>query len=127
VAERLDTAGLPFGAVRIGEDCTACGLCARLCPSGALTFVEDEEFFVINFNAVECLDCTICSLICPADAVVFEPEVDPRQLAADVPQTLRAGKLAPCQKCGTPCTTGSDEPLCYVCSRRQEQSWRIGR
>ena len=125
VAERLDTAGLPFGAVSIGGDCTACGLCARFCPSGALTFVDDEEFFVINFTAVECLDCTLCSLICPADAVVFEPEVDPRQLAA-APQTLRAGRLAPCHECGTLCTTEHDEPLCFVCRQRQEQSWRVG-
>jgi ferredoxin len=123
--ERLETAGLPFGAVSIRGDCTACGLCARLCPSGALSFVDDEEFFVINFNAVDCLDCTICSLICPADAVVFEPELDPRQLAANVPQILRAGKLAPCQKCGTPCATEHDEPLCYVCHQRQGQSWRV--
>jgi len=124
-AERLETAALPFGAVSIGEDCTGCGLCARLCPSGALNFVGDEEFFVINFTAVECLDCTICSLICPVDAVVLEPEVDPKQLAADGPQALLAGKLAPCHRCGTLCTAEQDEPLCFVCLQRQEQSWLV--
>jgi len=124
--ERIETTGLPLAAVSIEGDCTACSLCARFCPSGALAFAADEGHFVINFTAVNCLGCTICSLICPTRAVAFEPEVETRQLVKGAPRTLRAGELAPCQGCGVPCAAGDDEPLCFVCRQRQEQSWLTG-
>lgn len=119
---RIDTTGLPFGAVRIGEGCSACALCARFCPSGALAFAGNEGHFAIVFVAVHCLDCAICSLVCPAGVVVLEPEVEARQLVAGTPQTLWSGRLSPCQVCGIPCSAGHDEPLCFVCRRRQEQT-----
>lgn len=125
-AERIETTGLPFAAVSIEGHCTACNLCARFCPSGALAFASDEGHFVINFTTVNCLSCTICSLICPTEALVFEPEVETKQLVEDTLQTLRAGKLAPCQGCGVPCAAEDDEPLCFVCRQRQEQSWLTG-
>ncbi len=122
--ERIETSGLSLGTVRINEDCTACGLCARLCPSGALAFDRDDRYFALRFSPIDCLGCTICTLICPNKAVTFRPEVDVRGLVADAPQVLQAGHLAACRGCGVPCTHGHGEPLCFVCQHRQKSRQR---
>jgi len=124
--ERINLTGLPFAAVSIEGECTACGLCARFCPTGALAFVSDRSHFRIGFSAVNCLDCAICSLICPTQAVVFEAEIETRQLIEGTCQTLREGELAPCQGCGVDCAMGDGEPLCFVCRQRQGASWLAG-
>ncbi len=125
--ESIEASGLSLGTVSINRDCTACGLCARLCPSGALTFAGHDRRFTIGFTPVDCLGCTICTLICPSKAASFRPEVDTRSLVAGAPQTLHAGRLGSCRVCGAHCTERHNEPLCFVCQRRQEADRRTDR
>ncbi|MBC8263889.1 MAG: 4Fe-4S dicluster domain-containing protein [Anaerolineales bacterium] len=117
---RFAANGLPFANVAINDDCLACGLCGRFCPTGALTFASDEEQFAITFTAVNCLDCEICSLICPAQAVVFDQEIETIHLVESAPRVLLVGQLASCQGCGAPCAATDAEPLCFVCRKRRE-------
>ena len=47
-------------------DCCGCGLCAELCPRGAITMSTDREgFFYPNINQEICVDCGICQKVCP--------------------------------------------------------------
>lgn len=59
-------------AMKITEDCIACGACEEECPVSAIS--EGEEIYVIDANVcVECVghfDEPQCAATCPADAVV---------------------------------------------------------
>ena len=99
-----------------GPDCTACGLCARFCPSGALKYMSVDEEFALVFQPKLCLGqvCDICVLACPERAVVTQPAVVSAALLAKKP--LIVGALAKCQKCGEPIAKGSDLPTtCFAC------------
>jgi ferredoxin len=122
----VPTAGLPIADVSVTEACTACGLCAQFCPTEALSFVNDEAYYVLNFSAALCLgeDCGLCAIGCPTQAVRFGKEVVAEELLSTQPRPIKAGRLSPCAQCGA-LTDAPDEveeppqaPLCYVCQAR---------
>ena len=123
----ISTATIPFANVLVNEEaCSACKLCARFCPTGALHFAADEEGFALYFKPAICIDCGLCAVACPEDAVRFAAEIAPQALVADSWERLASGRLAPCVTCGAPTavpqagdaeSTAVDAPRCYVCRR----------
>ena len=59
--------------------CVGCGICAGVCPSGAINVTTDEgeqhEKVVTGYevNAFRCIYCGLCEESCPKDAVVLTP------------------------------------------------------
>ena len=54
------------GAPALDESlCVACGLCVRVCPSGAL---EGEEGEKPKLDQLACISCSRCEAICPRGA-----------------------------------------------------------
>ena len=49
------------------DECTGCGACEDVCPSGAIT-VND----VAEVNAEECTDCEACVDECPIEAISMQ-------------------------------------------------------
>jgi ferredoxin len=122
---QVPTAALPIADVTVSDSCTACGLCAQFCPTEAITFLSDGEYYVLHFSAALCLgeECGLCIIGCPTDAVHFGQEVIADELLSTQPRPLKAGRLAPCPQCGAPTDApapeGEDEyvevPLCHIC------------
>lgn len=59
-------------AMKITDECIACGACEFECPVSAIS--EGEEYYVIDPDVcVECVghfDTPQCADVCPSDAVV---------------------------------------------------------
>ena len=47
--------------------CVFCGLCARRCPTGALTVSREERFFAIE--QLRCIACGVCIDLCNKDSL----------------------------------------------------------
>ncbi len=105
-----------------GDKCSACGLCARFCPTGALKMVADESHFVLALLLAACIDCGICALICPDDAVSFRYEAAAAVLANTEHRHVLAGTLIPCARCKQPVASQEGETsYCYVCRSPRPQ------
>ncbi|EPR34755.1 4Fe-4S ferredoxin, iron-sulpur binding domain-containing protein [Alkalidesulfovibrio alkalitolerans DSM 16529] len=56
---------------RVSSACTACGRCARVCPSGAIQPGPRQDFAATRH--VECFACLRCRDACPERAISFMP------------------------------------------------------
>ncbi len=121
--ESPPSAGIPAAApmvdVQVDPDlCSACGLCARFCPTGAITLLSDGDQFALAFHQALCLGeaCHICQLACPEDAITLAPPILSPDLLNKKPRYLVAGDLTPCEKCGELIAAGPGHPTtCFVC------------
>ncbi len=114
---QLPATPLPILNLRVDPTrCTACTLCAKFCPTGALKFLSNSGSFALTLQSSLCLgqDCNICVLACPEQAVSAQPFTESPNLFTKKP--LVAGNLTPCQRCQQPIAQGPDLPTtCFAC------------
>jgi ferredoxin len=119
-AIQMATAQLPVIDIQIDPTrCTACGLCAKFCPTGALKFLRDGESFALTFRADYCLGqhCNICQPACPEQAVTTAPATTTPTVLAK--RALTAGDLGHCDRCHSPIARGPGLPAtCFACRPR---------
>lgn len=115
----IDLTHLPFAAVEVDPArCSACGLCARFCPTGALAFAAEDGQFTLSFQAAICIDCGICTVACPEDAVQLAETLPTDALVMPEWAPLVEGQLTKCAQCGVPNAARPAEQgvaRCYSC------------
>lgn len=58
--------------VNIGNDgCVGCGICKKVCPSNAISYIKDENGKVVSytFDLNKCIFCGNCMYYCPHHAI----------------------------------------------------------
>ena len=58
--------------------CIGCGVCKRVCPSGAIEYKKDENGKVVlyNFDLKKCIFCGNCMYYCPKKAISMSSEYE---------------------------------------------------
>jgi ferredoxin len=93
----------PLGKVELESwRCTGCGLCAEVCPTGALVICSGEEVdaFRLVFKHGSCVACGQCAEICPESCLVVERILEPDKVGSQT--TLFEDTLVRCSGCGGP-------------------------
>jgi ferredoxin len=99
-----------------GSDCTACGLCAKFCPTGALRFQSDDARFALDCIPAACIDCGICEKACPTHALTLSHDLPLQAFINLEAQPLINGHLVPCTVCQKPTATQDGVAAkCEVC------------
>ncbi len=112
--------GLSFTRMTADDRCTACGVCARICPTGALSFtVTEDDDYVLAFSSGACIDCGACSKLCAASSLHRADAIFADVLASG-PIALRAGMLRSCTACGARFAAETSSDLCPVCDVRRK-------
>jgi ferredoxin len=107
-----------FTQLQVSEACTACGLCARVCPTGALAYYESEGAFALTFATADCVNCGLCTRLCEAQALQTAG-LPPREDVLDgTVVTLYTQSLKTCKKCHA--TFKGDGDFCPSCDFRRK-------
>lgn len=82
-----------FGAVSIDEEkCTACGMCAVFCPTGALKKSEerpnDGVGSYLEFQAFDCVNCRMCADVCMKKCLTVDASVSSDELFGFEPRLI---------------------------------------
>ena len=115
--EEIPTSELPFGLVEVDDSCTACGLCANQCPTGALIFLRGQESFALDFVPLACIGCKACEGNCPTGAIKVKPSFSFTALLRSFRLTVIKGELETCRQCGKPFRPTAGEEVCLSCRK----------
>lgn len=110
-----------------GDRCTACQMCYRVCPTGALT--SDMKNAKIDFDAMMCVRCHLCHDVCEPDALTLSPSFNMKELFEPTQQRLVTFRVLSCDECGNPFTSLHGERVCPRCRIEEEEArelWGMG-
>ncbi len=97
------------------EDCSACGLCVKLCPGQALHRFPDENNKNRWFMALipwRCTGCNLCSDICPEHGISVSQSTPIEDAKKPVIHSI---SMATCKRCGQPMSKDDNDQLCTRC------------
>jgi ferredoxin len=101
----LDFVSAPVGMIAIDKaTCTACEMCATICPTSALISDPATDGVVIEFDPRLCVGCGQCVTTCPelaAGAISLSRRFDPQEWVLGR-RTVREEKVPVCEICGGP-------------------------
>ncbi len=111
-----------FAHLSVADSCSACGVCARACPTTALLLETDEQDrFQLTFSLQACLACDACMHLCPEEAIALHREVPlERILDLQTDEIVLQGDLAQCKRCNARYAAAAlQDGLCTVCHYRR--------
>jgi ferredoxin len=113
--------GLGYAMIGVAASCSACGACARACPTAALTFESTDEQYRLLLDPTACNACEVCSHVCAEEAISFLREPEYREVIGRVePVVLSEGRMIRCSICNTWMAATEDRTVCSLCAYRLE-------
>ena len=112
-----------FGNLSVSETCTACGTCARACPTEAvlISINKEEKQFKLTFNPKLCIACGICANVCLPSSITLLKSIPLQEVFFEGKEmVLREGSLSKCEKCGSFFASKPDTYVCPTCANRRK-------
>ncbi|HZK85570.1 MAG TPA: 4Fe-4S binding protein [Desulfosporosinus sp.] len=125
--EKKKDGKIPFRALSVADSCTSCGVCAAICPQGALQKLEErnpdqssedpaKEEKIVSLRLIlepqKCVQCGRCVEICRPLALSFSlKSMSHRLLTGKI--LIHEGSPNYCSRCGK--RIFDDKDLCLAC------------
>ncbi|WP_300364779.1 4Fe-4S binding protein [Hydrogenimonas sp.] len=102
------------------ETCTACQMCYRICPTGALS--SDARNSRIYFDAMMCVKCRACHDTCEPDSLKLQPTFELKEFFEPTQRLLASFRLVRCDECGIHFPSVRGERTCPRCAVEEEEA-----
>lgn len=103
--------------------CSACEMCYRICPTGALT--SDMRNSKIDFDPFLCVKCHLCHDVCESDAITLSPSYNLKEWFEPTVQNLVTYSLCHCNECGATFSSVGGEKICRRCRLEEEEALEL--
>lgn len=102
----------------VAESCQGHGVCAAVCPTGALRLETSAASQGLSFDPLYCIACGQCARSCPDSAIRLQP------FGGDSASrhALIHWRVAVCVTCGSDFAAPGGESACPVCRKQAEFS-----
>lgn len=110
-------------ALLVAAGCTACGVCVRACPSGALCIHQagtGAGGFALSVSLASCVDCDRCLELCPSGTLTKIGQAAWARLIDDESEVVAVGSTDRCSHCGGVFAGGAGGSLCPLCRFKME-------
>jgi ferredoxin len=101
--------------------CSACGVCVRACPTGALRLDQSESdvgTFTLTSALSRCIDCGRCVELCPSGVLVRSGQADWARLGDQESATVAICSVQSCDRCGGNLAGSKASKYCPPCQFR---------
>jgi len=119
----IDATEISFTSSKLLDEdlCTACQMCYRICPTGALT--SDIKNSKIDFDPFICIKCHSCHDVCEPDALTVSPSYNIKEFFEPSVVNLIKFKVKRCNECNVIYSTNdSTSVLCYRCKAEDDEA-----
>lgn len=109
---------LPALDLTIAPGCTLCEACFRVCPTGAISIIENPGDWALLFQRDRCVGCAVCLEVCQPRVLDAAAQFD---LTPDQPaRPLISQAKQRCERCDRFFVSSRPEQTCPVCSDDQD-------
>jgi formate hydrogenlyase subunit 6/NADH:ubiquinone oxidoreductase subunit I len=102
------------------ELCTACEMCYRVCPTGALT--SDMRNSKIDFDPFLCVKCHLCHDVCEPNAITLSTSYNLKEWYVPSIQNLATFAVRRCNECDGLFSSVAGEKICRRCRLEEEEA-----
>lgn len=120
---KVSLAGMGFAMLTVSDACSACGACARACPTAALKFGVDEKArrYALGFSPKDCIACEACLHVCMEKAISLDPAPAAEQVwGPNEALLLQSGGLSRCERCNALFAARPGLQFCPACEFRRK-------
>lgn len=107
--------------IEVTSECAACGVCAALCPTGAITQIQREDLFSLSFSPYLCTNCQICAKACMHKAINIKESALLNLLLEQKEVELFEGKRKACAVCKMDFIDKGSADICPLCIDRHKR------
>lgn len=118
-----DRIGFTSQKIMDESKCSACELCYRICPTGALT--SDMRNSKIDFDPFLCVKCHLCHDVCESDAISVSSSYNLKEWYEPKVQNLVTFSVRRCNECGGIFSTIANEKICRRCRLEEEEALEL--
>lgn len=110
--------------LEVGSNCTACGVCVALCPTGAITQKWTEGHYSLSYRPALCTNCGVCVAVCMPGAIRMKETASLDLLLSGGEIKLFEEEKRKCRACGMDFVAGESDicPLCVNIHNKQMEA-----